>query len=169
MKTFEEKFTAWIDGTLPAPELADFERELSARPDAESERFAAKRLGGLLREHMGTPRLSNEDFFNHQLMQRIEAEQPREERAPLRTHFWTLPRMAWTGALCMVLAAALYRVTVPKTQKQVASSQQYVASILNAHADDPDVSATAYHDQDENVTVLWLDGLNYIPADRKLK
>ena len=34
MKPFEEKFTAWVDGRLSGAELAGFERELEAHPEA---------------------------------------------------------------------------------------------------------------------------------------
>ena len=34
MQTFEERYTAWIDGKLTGAELAAFERELADRPAA---------------------------------------------------------------------------------------------------------------------------------------
>ena len=42
MKTFEEKFTAWVDGQLTGPELAAFERELESHPEALAEKEAAE-------------------------------------------------------------------------------------------------------------------------------
>ncbi|SRR5581483_4542070 len=169
MKTFEEKFSAWIDGQLTGDELADFERELATRPDADAEKFAAHQLGDLLREHVATPRLANADFFNHQLMQRIAADEAQPAPAPRRAFFWTLPRMALAGAFCLLLSFAMYFVAVPKTQRQIEARQEYVAKILNAHSDDPAISATAFHDKQQNVTVLWLDGLDYIPDHQQVR
>ena len=49
MKTFEEKFTAWVDGKLSGRELADFENEIAAMADAQSaqsEKLAAQKVRG---------------------------------------------------------------------------------------------------------------------------
>ena len=77
MKTFEERYTAWVDGQLSGDALAAFEKELAAHPEAAEDRAAAQKLGDLLRNHATAPALSNADFFNLQLQQRIEAETPR--------------------------------------------------------------------------------------------
>ena len=106
MKTFEEKYTAWVDGKLTGRELADFENEIAAKSDAQSaqsDKLAAQKVGDLMRTFVHAPELRNADFFNHQLMQQIEAGQTRSEaREPHREKrawsFWTLPRMAWAGA-----------------------------------------------------------------------
>ena len=169
MKTFEEKFTAWVDGNLTGKELADFQQQLVQVKNGEADKLAANRLGNLLREHLEMPNLRNADFFNHQLMQRIEAEQPRATPPARRVFFWTLPRMAWMGACCLALAAGLYFATVPQTKQQAAAGQEYVARILHTQTGSPGISATAYHDNDQNVTVLWLDGLDYIPASKDIK
>lgn len=173
MKTFEEKYTAWVDGKLAGAELAGFERELQGVSDAQADKLAAHRLGDLLRAHArdAVP-LRNADFFNHQLLGRIAAGASRESGGAKPRHaldFWTLPRMAWSGAACLAVAAVLYFAAVPRTGRQVAQNQEYVAKILNSQTDDPAITATAYHDKEQNVTVLWLDGLDYLPAQHKLK
>ena len=91
MKPFEEQFTAWVDGKLTEAELAEFEKHLAEHPEAAEEKEAALQIGQLLRAHPTAPRLSNPDFFNHQVMQRIAAEmpQPVEKKRPF---FWSLPR-----------------------------------------------------------------------------
>ena len=76
MKTFEAQFTAWVDDRLPADEHVAFERDLAARPDADAlraEKRVARRLRDLLRENLHAPALSNPDFFNHGIMERIAA------------------------------------------------------------------------------------------------
>ncbi|MEA3188427.1 MAG: hypothetical protein QOD99_2257 [Chthoniobacter sp.] len=169
MKTFEENFTAWVDGTLNSQERAKFEASLVSLQEAEAEKTAAQRLGSLIREHVPAPEMSNADFFNHQILRQIEERHSAPEQAKAGGIFWTLPRMAWAGAFCLAMAGAIYGVAVPKTVRQAAAGQEYVAKILNAETDDPAISATAYHDDDENVTVLWLGGLDYIPEDRLLR
>src|SRR5256885_15970988 len=133
MKTFEEKFTAWVDGKLSGRELADFENEIAAMADAQSahdDKLAAQKVGDLMRTYVHAPELKNADFFNHQLMQQIEAEQPRldahePQREKRAWSFWTLPRMAWAGACCIVLATALYfAADIPKTAQQAIENRE---------------------------------------------
>ena len=67
MKTFDEKWTAWLDDQLSGRERAEFEASLPDRAAAEAERAAAKKLGALLRRELGAHDLANEEFFSHQL------------------------------------------------------------------------------------------------------
>jgi anti-sigma factor RsiW len=182
MKTFEEKFTAWVDGRLTGAELAAFERELEAHPEALAEKEGALQLGDLLRTHVAAPPLKNADFFNHQLLQQIEADarESRQQSPAIarRLTFWTLPRMAFSGVSLLVLATLLYFAAVPKTNRQVAQNKKYVQDILTmgkvdptitALSDDPNITATSFHSKESNADVVWLDGLNYMPPDKKLK
>ena len=186
MKTFEERLAAWLDGRLEGRELAAFERELEAHPEALAETEADRTLGNLLRTHLSAPPLGNADFFNHQLLQQIEADQRAQSPAPgaRRPLFWSLRRMVFSGAFLMLLATGLFFATVPNTRRQVRHNEQYVQNILNARAtdptitasevvhvvsDDPNVTATAFHSKDNDVNVVWLDGLSYLPRDHKLK
>src|SRR5207302_11449380 len=111
------------------------------------------------------------DFFNHQLMQQIEAGQPRTPQREKRVwSLWTLSRMAWAGACCIALATALYFAAgIPKSAQQTAEGEEYVAKVLSTQTDDTDITATAFHSKENNATVIWLDGLDYIPEDYKLK
>jgi anti-sigma factor RsiW len=169
MKPFEEQFTAWIDGQLAGEELADFEKMLAKEhPEALAEKQEALKLGDLLRAHPCAPRLSNPDFFNHQLLQRISAETPRPVEKK-RSWFWSLPRLAWAGAVCLGLATFLAVELVPKPGQPVAEKSKYFAQVVEAWPADPSISATTVYNAQDNVTVLWLDGLDYIPATYALK
>src|SRR5205814_8517256 len=72
MKTFEEKWTAWIDDQLTGRELEEFLASLSDRAAAEAEKQNAKQVGSLLREQAIA--LSNADFFSYQLRERLDLE-----------------------------------------------------------------------------------------------
>src|SRR5260370_40813510 len=78
MKTFEEKWTAWIDDQLTGRELEEFLTSLPDRAAAEAEKQSAKQVGSLLREQALA--LSNADFFSHQLRERLD-----RENAPTRS------------------------------------------------------------------------------------
>jgi anti-sigma factor RsiW len=169
MKTFEEKLTAWLDGRLSGAELAAFERELESHPEALAESESDRRLGELLRANLPAQPLRNADFFNHQLLQQIESSQPAEAAPAPRFSFWTLPRMAFSGTFLLLIATLLFFAAVPNTRREVRQHQTYVENVLNAHSDDPTITATSFHSKQDNVNVLWLDGLNYMPPDHKLK
>ena len=77
--------------------------------------------------------------------------------------------MALSGVTFLALATVLYFAAVPNTRREVRQNQQYVNNVLNAKSDDPTITATAFHSKQDNVNVLWLDGLNYMPPDYKLK
>ena len=122
MKTFEERYTAWIDGELEGAALVAFEQELERRA-AVSEAYADKadalKLTSFLHEHLHAPALTNADFFNHQLRERIAGERaavrrPQEtaSRAPLFA--WSLSRLAWLGAASLFISGALYYGMIPK-------------------------------------------------------
>ena len=65
MKTFEERYTAWIDGQLQGDALTAFEQELARRAEAgdaeaaETDRAQALGLRALLKEHLQAPALTN--------------------------------------------------------------------------------------------------------------
>lgn len=127
MKTFEERYTAWIDGELEGNALMAFEQELVRRATVEESRADkadALRLNAFLQDHLQAPVLTNTDFFNHQLRERIDGERAatrrpasREEasvagRAPLFA--WSFWHLAVAGAACLFISGALYYGTIPQ-------------------------------------------------------
>jgi anti-sigma factor RsiW len=183
MKTFEERYTAWIDGRLAGAELEAFERELAKHPEAEADRHSARQLGDLLRRY-AAPALANADFFSRQLASRIEAENRRP--VPRRGFAWALPHLGWAGACCLLLSFALYKTLVspaPVREKQPAFAEAVSAptpepiaqetgssvQILDADSGDPGVSVSRVESGDDKTAVLWVDGLEYLPADYRLE
>ncbi len=61
MKTFEENWTAWLDGELTGKELVEFEASLPDKPTAEVEKEDAKKLGAFLKEQLTAPAMRNEE------------------------------------------------------------------------------------------------------------
>lgn len=165
MKTFEEKYSAWLDGHLTGDERAEFEKQLG--PEALADRDAVLKLGTMLREHYHAPPLRNADFFNHQLTQQISTPAPSTMPRP-RASFWTLPRMTWAAFACLAMAFAVYRATVPFTPTAPPTEQEYLAQVLEARSGDPTIFATHFHSKEDNVTVLWLEGLQDVPVEQQL-
>jgi len=170
MKTFEERFTAYVDGLLEGRDLAEFEKELAAHPDAATDREEALRLRRLLRAHPAAPVLTNPDFFNLQIQQRIAAEQPRARVREPRASFWSAPRLAWAGGFCLLLAVILYQTLIPSRGPAPGSSDSlYFAQVVESWPSDPSIYANTVYNPEDNLTVLWLDGLDYLPASYALK
>jgi hypothetical protein len=172
MKTFEEKWTAWLDGELTGKELADFEASLPDKAAAEAEKRDAKKLGAFLKEQLGTSVLRNEDFFSHQIRERIlrESEAPyRKQPAEIST-WWTVRRLFWTGAASLALFIICALVVI--RDKNPAEQSQYLTQILNARVDpavSPNATISMFEAKEDKVTVLWTEGLQSLPADYAAK
>ena len=165
MKPFEEQFAAWVDGTLEGEELAAFEKRLADHPEAAQEKAEALRLRGLLRAHAAAPKLTNPDFFNYQLRQRLAVEAPRTVRKPERPAIFSwLPRFAWAAVFGLMVGFAVMKMTPRPAETASVDRSNYFAQVVEAWPSDPSISATTVYNARDNVTVVWLDGLDYIPA-----
>jgi len=173
MKTFEEKWTAWLDGQLKGEELADFEASLPDKAAAEAEKQDSKKLGALLKGQLTTQTMTNVEFFHHQLQQRIEldaksADPVSESRPTLR--LWPITRLAWAGAFSLAIFC-LCTFFIMREQKP-ADQSQYLTQILNWRVDpavSPDVTISKFNSNEDKVTVLWVDGLQSLPAEYATK
>ena len=180
MKTFEEKWTAWLDGQLGGKELADFEASLPDLAEAHAEKSEAHRLGVFLKEQISVQALSNEEFFNHQIRERItrDAEDRQSTRSTrLRQGYggqawWTVPRLVWVGATALALFV-LSTVFVMRDEEPTGQSD-YLTQILNSRVDStvsPNGRIYLFEkgNDDNKVTVLWTEGLQSLPADYAAK
>ena len=109
------------------------------------------------------------DFFNLQLLQRIEADLPRERaRAERPALFWPLSRLAWAGAFCLLVAFGLFKATIP-TAADAGEKSPYFAQVIESWPGADTISATTVYNPRDNVTVLWLEGLDYLPGSQQLQ
>ncbi len=171
MKTFEEKWTAWIDDQLTGRELEEFLAALPDRAVAEAEKQSAKRLGSFLREQAMA--LSNADFFSHQLRQLLDREELEPARSggdAISTGWWTIRRLLWSGAtslaIFVICAVFVFRDKTPSSQSQ------YLTEILSSRVDptvSPNATISMFEKKDDHVTVLWVDGLQSLPPEYAAK
>jgi hypothetical protein len=172
MKTFEEKWTAWLDGQLSGRELSEFEASLPNKAAAEAEKADARKLGTLLKRELGAQALTNEEFFNHQLREKImrASSVPIAEREAKASAWWTIPRLLWTGTVS--LAVFLVFTVLVMHEKRPAEESQYLTQILNARVDpvvSPNATVSMFEVKQDRVTVLWTEGLQSLPADYAAK
>jgi hypothetical protein len=169
MKTFEEKWTAWLDDQLTGKELEDFEASLPDRAAAEAEKRGAHKLGTLLKQELGARTLSNQDFFSNQVRERI-ARETAQDGSSGRSTWWTLPRLAWTGTASLALFL-ICAFLVMHEQKPLEPSQ-YLTEILNMRVDpavSPDATISVFEASEDRVTVIWTEGLQSLPSDYAAK
>ena len=172
MKTFEEKWTAWLDGQLSGRELAEFEASLPDKAAAEAEKVEAKKLGALLKRELGAQAMLNEEFFNHQIRERIvqESAGASRKRGVEVSPWWTIRRLLWTGTAS--LAVFLVMAIFVMRDKNPGEQSQYLTQILNARVDpvvSPNATISMFETKEDRVTVLWTEGLQSLPADYAAK
>src|ERR1041385_4069206 len=108
MKTFEEKWTAWVDGQLTGRELSEFEASLPDKAAAEAEKAGVLKLGELLKRELSARTLTNEEFFSDQLRENVARLRERSRATAgqsrgARSTWWTIPRLLWTGAASLAV------------------------------------------------------------------
>lgn len=172
MKTFEEKWTAWLDGQLSGRELIEFESSLPDLAAAEAEKRDAQKLGAFLKKELGAQTLSNEEFFSHQLRERIAREtEDRSGGQEARSTWWTVPRLVWSGATALALFV-IFSIAILRPH-QPGERSEYLTQILNSKVDpaaNPNATVSIFESKSENrVTVLWTEGLQSLPADYAAK
>lgn len=169
MKTFEEKWTAWIDGELTGAELAEFEASLPDKAAAEAEKRDAQKLGTLLKEHLPCAAMGNEEFFNHQLRERIAQNEPAtrgRETAGTGRAWWPIGRLVWVGSTALAIFSVCTFFIM--REKAPTDQSQYLTQILNARVDpavSPNATISMFETQEGKVTVLWVEGLQSLPSE----
>ena len=175
MKTFEEKWTAWVDGQLAGRELAEFEASLPDKAAAEAEKAGAVKLRQLLKQELGARTLGNEEFFSHELREKIaqenrEAPHASRGRRVKGMTWWTIPRLLWASTVS--LAVFLLCTTLVMRDRHPTEESQYLTQILNARVDpvvSPNATVSIFEVKQDRVTVLWTEGLQSLPADYAAK
>jgi hypothetical protein len=170
MKTFEEKWTAWLDGQLTGKELSEFEASLPDKASAEAEKRDARKLGVLLKKELGAQTLSNEEFFSRQLHERIASGRAAQGAAREKATWWNIPRLVWAGATSLAIFAVFTFFVVRERTPDKPSP--YLTQILNARVDpvvSPNATTAVFETKKNEVTVLWVEGLQSLPADYAAK
>jgi hypothetical protein len=174
MNKFDEKMDAWLAGNLTGKELEQFEASLPSVSEAELAEQETQPLNAMLKEHLSARPMSNADFFNHQLLQEIEREErttaPRAEEQQVRTTWWSIGRLAWAGAASLLVAGAI-TLTLMR-EEPVGGQSTYLTQIINARVDpqvSPNATISIFEKQEERVTVIWVEGLQQLPAEYAAK
>jgi len=160
MKTFEERFTAYLDGLLSESEAAILEQE---QPTLAAQKTEWSKLQRVLRENLVPVELINAEFFNNQLLEQIT--QAPSRRRTLIAGWFGIPWLAWGGFGAVTAGIALFITLIPHGDLSDPGSG-YVAQVLKTTTIDPKVSATV--ESRKGITIIKLEGLEKVPADEDL-
>jgi hypothetical protein len=155
MKTFEELYTAWVDGALTEQEAAAFEKQ---HPELLKERDDMSKLKKLLQGNLVPAEFAHSEFFTSKLMEQIV---PAERSLP---SWFRIPRLAWGGIGSFAVALLFFLLFSPL--HKFSEPPEYVAEVLKTTTTDPKISATV--DSEKGITLIKLDGVDNVPDDEDL-
>jgi hypothetical protein len=156
MKTFEQLYTAWVDGALSEEEAAAFEKQ---HPELLKERDDMSKLKKLLQGHLVPTEFGHAEFFTARLMEQIV---PAERVLP---SWFRVPRLAWGGIGSFAAALVLFLLLIPHGEHS-GPYPEYVAEVIKTTTTDPKISATV--DSEKGITLIKLDGVDKVPDDEDL-
>jgi len=164
----EHDLIRWIDGEMNETERATFEERLKGDPALATEAQKMRALSASLRAHLPAEmRVPHADYFNTQIEVRITQMELDDARAQKVTTSWSAVlqwlRQPWF-ALAGTAALAVLGFFVLRPDTGDASESM----ILSSYTPNTNVQARTYHDAGAAATVLLLDGLDAVPADRKI-
>lgn len=156
----------WLDGEMPAEERTAFEQTLASDPGLRAEVDSARHLSQLLKQELPAEmEIPHADFFNSQIQVRLAQMDQAERRttATARSGWLEWLRTPWLmGAAAAVVAVLMLRTAGPKA----ASGSDTL--VMSTYAPNPSVVVNAFHSAEAEATVLMLEGLEELPADRKV-
>jgi hypothetical protein len=160
----------WLDGEMNDTERTAFDARLKEDPILAKEANELRALSEGIRAHLPAEmQVPHADFFNSQIQVRIaqldldESRQKHVGSTSLVDLFLAWLRQPWfatAGAVALAVLGILWMR--PQTQNAEHSL------ILSSYTPGLGVEASTYHDNEADATVLMLDGLEEVPADRKI-
>ena len=153
---------------MSGDELAEFEASLPDKATAEAEKRDAHKLGAFLKEHLQGHAMDNEEFFHHQLRERIASESavPTSSSAGGGRVWWPIGRLVWVGATALAIFSVCTFFVM--REKPATQQSQYLSEILTARVDpavSPNATITMFESKEDRVTVLWVEGLQSLPSE----
>ncbi len=150
----------WLDGEMTDAERARFSTRLAADPDLKAEVEMMQRMSSDLRAHLPAEMtVPYGDFFNSQIQVRLAQEEPLIPEARASWLDWLRLPTLITATAAVAIAGFMIM------QKGPAAGDSVVLSIYVPNAS---VHARNFHSDEAQATVLMLDGVEAIPADRKI-
>jgi len=164
MKQSDEiRITRWIEGELRDSDVQDL---LDSDPDLHELRQSAEELGNLLRSELPPQEIPYPDFFNHQVMRRIEREGDEPEKAQIVI---TLPRLFASLVNGQGLMSGLAVVAViflaMGTMLFGGKAGPGHSTVVHMFSPDPEHSVAASYNNRAGATVISIDGIEPLDSN----
>lgn len=158
----------WLDGEMTAAERSAFEGTLKNDPELAAEAESMRQLSASLKTHLPTELpVPHADFFNSQIQVRIAQLEADETRGSRQSADSTVGWLSWLRMPWLAGAAAAAFAVAGFVWMQTASTDG-ASTIASTYTPDPAVHAQVFHSAEASATVLMLDGLAPIPAEKKI-
>ncbi len=166
--TEEHDLIRWIDGEMNETERTTFEERLKQDPALATEARQMRALSSSLRTHLPAEmRVPHEDFFNTQIQVRIAQMAQDDARAKQASSSWG-DILQWMRQPWFALAGTAALAVLGFFMLSPATGDASESMILSSYTPNTNVQARTYHDNGAEATVLMLDGLDAVPAERKV-
>ncbi|HEY5743765.1 MAG TPA: hypothetical protein VIS99_14630 [Terrimicrobiaceae bacterium] len=117
----------------------------------------------LLRKNLTAPSLEHPDFINSRVLEEIERLKPRNAPA-----IFPLNWLAWSGVTALVVAGLLTLFILPQ-QAPRRSDAEFFSQVISARAELPQLSVSQFRTPDHRGVVLWIEGAEFIPAEKSVR
>jgi anti-sigma-K factor RskA len=157
----------WLDGEMPAAERAAFEQTLATDPALQAEVTSARHLSDMLKQALPAEmEIPHGDFFNSQIQVRLaQLDQQERRTAPAAKVGW----LDWLRSPWLIRAAATAVIAVLLLRPDGSGvNSPSDTLVMSTYAPNPKVVVNAFHSDEAEATVLMLEGLEDLPADRKV-
>ncbi len=164
----EHDLIRWIDGEMNETEIATFEERLKQDPVLAKEARQMRELSTSLRTHLPAEmRVPHADYFNTQIEVRITQMALDEARAKQAAPGWGA-MLQWLRQPWFALAGTAALAVLGFFLLNPATGDASESMIISSYTPNTHVQARTYHDSAADATVLMLDGLDAVPAERKV-
>lgn len=164
----EHDLIRWIDGEMNETERTAFEERLKQDPVLAKEARQMRELSISLRAHLPAEmRVPHADYFNTQIEVRIAQMALDDTRAKQAAPGWGA-MLQWLRQPWFALAGTAALAVLGFFLLNPATGDASESMILSSYTPNTHVQARTYHDSAADATVLMLDGLDAVPAERKV-
>ena len=169
----EELFVKWVDGRLSNEEQSQLDELFAADPELEAELTGAREVAAVLQSEIPkSVEPPYPDFFNSQLMRKVDLEIAAQRPAEKAARWWESLRWAWApvGALALVLAFFAGQRMSPQgnsglTDRGAADSSEKSEELPNVYFAEKSLTAEVIADADGNVSAIVVEGIAAISDD----
>ena len=168
----DELFVKWIDGVLSPEEEKQMQILIENDPNVGTELEVMKSLSQTLQAEVpSSVEPPYGDFFNSQLMRKVDLEVESQRPSKKAERWWESLRWAWApaGALALVLSFfAGHGISRPSDQEALAKATKVadsMAALPTVYFAGEALDAEVISDSDGQVSVIVVNGLSAIRDD----